>query len=248
MSIVIRNVVVDLPNSSIKNGSIKSEMLNIALGGRKHSVKDNSYIRALDNVSLTVENGEKLGLIGHNGAGKTTFLRTLAGIYKPTRGIIKRCLKVYPILYKSFMTSPELSGYVAARAHFLFTYQTEAGFNEYIQDVIEFSGLGEFIMDPIKTYSEGMSSRLLFSMLTYGHHECLVMDEGLGAGDEQFYKKAVDRLNSFINRSSTLILASHSEDLLKRFCDKALVFDRGRIAFHGQIDECFDFYRSNYVN
>ena len=91
------------------------------------------------------------------------------------------------------------------------------GFDEFCDDVIEFSGLGDFINLPVKTYSQGMSARLLFAVLTGGTHDCLAMDEGFGAGDLSFYDKAQERMNKFLDSAGTLLLASHSESLLRRF-------------------------------
>ena len=124
---------------------------------------------------------------------------------------------VYPMLQKSFLTSTDLSGVDASKAHYLLMKRSLIGFEEFLQDIIEFSGLGEFISLPIKTYSEGMSARLIFSILTSIPHECLAIDEGFGTGDADFFERAQKRMTSFMNSSGTLFLASHSEDLLKQF-------------------------------
>ena len=113
------------------------------------------------------------------------------------------------MIHKSFITSPELSGLHAVKAHFLLVHGHLRGFDCFLDDVISFSGLGDFIHLPLKTYSQGMEARLLFAVLTGVSHECLVMDEGFGAGDTSFYDKAQDRLIRFLSSAGTLLLASH---------------------------------------
>jgi lipopolysaccharide transport system ATP-binding protein len=105
--------------------------------------------------------------------------------------------------------------------------------------------LGDFIHLPIKTYSEGMAARLLFSMLTAFTHECLAMDEGFGAGDFSFYEQANLRLQTFMDAAGTLLLASHSELLLRQFCQRGLVFEQGSIAFDGDLDHALSFYHGS---
>ena len=148
------------------------------------------------------------------------------------------------MIQKSFITSPELSGLQAIKAHYLMVQGNLRGFDGFCEGVIEFSGLGDFIHLPIKTYSEGMSARLLFSMLTAFSHECLAMDEGFGAGDFSFYEKAQQRLQAFIEQAGTLFLASHSDALLQQFCQRGLVFDQGSIVFDGPLDAALNFYHS----
>ena len=119
---------------------------------------------------------------------------------------------------------------------------TKKGFEEYLEEVINFSGIGDYIYLPIKTYSTGMASRLNFSILTAFDFECLALDEGLGAGDNDFTEKAQKRANEFIDKAGTLIFASHSDELLKRFCKRGLVFDKGSIVFDGLLDKALNFY------
>ena len=116
-----------------------------------------------------------------------------------------------------------------------------------MDDVIDFSGLGDFIYLPLKTYSEGMSSRLMFSLLTYQYHECLALDEGLGTGDKAFYNKAELRLDEFLNKSGSLFIASHSNELLRKFCSRGIVFFSGKLVFDGPIEQALTFY-DNFNN
>ena len=154
----------------------------------------------MDSINLSVKPGEKIALIGHNGSGKTSFIRLISGIYQPSSGCLKTSVSVYPMIQRSFIVEEELTGVESAKAHYLMMHNSLKGFQNFLEDITEFSGLGDFIFLPLKTYSEGMSSRLMFAILTSQYHECLALDEGLGTGDKQFYEKAQDRLNSFLNK------------------------------------------------
>ena len=147
---------------------------------------------------------------------------------------------------KSLLISLELSAIKAIKAHYLLTKNTLNGFDDFCNNIINFSDLGEYIYLPIKTYSEGMISRLQFSILTGFSHECLALDEGFAAGDMNFQKKAFDRLSEFISNSGTLFLASHSNEFLEKFCERGLVFNKGSIVFDGEINKALDFYKKIY--
>jgi len=189
--------------------------------------------------------GERVGLIGHNGSGKSSFLRLISGIYEPTAGEIKRSVEVYPMLQKTFLTSPELSGIDACKAYFLLKNYSLKGFDSFLNEIIEFSGLGTYISLPIKTYSEGMSARLIFSILTSSHHDCLAIDEGFGTGDAVFFDRAEERMEQFMESAATLFLASHSEELLKQFCNRGIVFSHGSIVYDGPLEAALNYYHTN---
>ena len=189
--------------------------------------------------------GERFALIGHNGSGKSTFLKLISGIYSLTSGKMKISVNVYPMLQKSFLTSNELSGIDAAKAHYLLVNRNLNGFNEYLNEIIDFSGLGDYISLPIKTYSDGMSARLIFSLLTSCKHDCLAIDEGFGTGDSEFFERAEKRLKSFIDAAGTLFLASHSEELLRQFCTRGIVFNHGSIVYDGHLNEALNYYHAS---
>ncbi len=213
-------------------------------GGLK--IKNNqTNIEALSNLNVTFSKGERVALIGHNGSGKSTFLKLISGIYSLTSGKMKISVNVYPMLQKSFLTSNELSGIDAAKAHYLLINSNLNGFKEYLSEIIDFSGLGDYISLPIKTYSEGMSARLIFSLLTSCKHDCLAIDEGFGTGDSEFFERAEKRLKSFIDSAGTLFLASHSEELLSQFCTRGIVFNHGSIVYDGHLDEALNYYHAS---
>ena len=240
----LEGVGLQIPVFTTETRSLKTALIRSVTGGQLRRGRSGAVITALRDVSCTVHEGERIALIGHNGAGKSTFLKLISGIYTATSGRFERRIRVFPMIQKSFITSPELSGLQAIKAHHLMVQGNLRGFDAFCEGVIEFSGLGDFIHLPIKTYSEGMSARLLFSMLTAFSHECLAMDEGFGAGDFTFYEKAQQRLQAFIQQAGTLFLASHSDALLQQFCQRGLVFDQGSIVFDGPLDAALNYYHS----
>tara|TARA_Y100000589_G_scaffold236435_1_gene223859 strand:+ start:808 stop:1578 length:771 start_codon:yes stop_codon:yes gene_type:complete len=243
----LKSASLDIPLFADYNRTIKTSLINTFTGGVVRKSKNNNYVRALQNINLKVYEGERIGLIGHNGAGKTTFLRLISGIYHVSKGSLITRKNIYPMIHKSLIISQELSAIKAIKAHYLLINNSLNGFNDFCQNVIEFSGLGDYIYLPIKTYSEGMISRLQFAILTGCSHECLALDEGFATGDINFQNKAYKRLSKFISDSGTLFLASHSNDLLIRFCNRGLVFDKGLIIYDGLIKNAIDFYQKKYA-
>ena len=237
-------VGLQIPVFTTETRSLKTALIRSVTGGQLRRGSSGAVITALRDVSCTVHEGDRIALIGHNGAGKSTFLKLISGIYTATSGRFERRIRVFPMIQKSFITSPELSGLQAIKAHYLMVQGNLRGFEDFREGVIEFSGLGDFIHLPIKTYSDGMSARLLFSILTAFSHDCLAMDEGFGAGDFTFYEKAQQRLQVFIEKAGTLFLASHSDALLRQFCQRGLVFDQGSIVFDGPLDAALTLYHS----
>ena len=214
-------------------------------GGGLKINNEQTHIEALCNLNVTFGKGERVALIGHNGSGKSTFLKLISGIYSLSSGKMKISVDVYPMLQKSFLTSNELSGIDAAKAHYLLVNRNLNGFNEYLKEIVDFSGLGDYISLPIKTYSDGMSARLIFSLLTSCEHDCLAIDEGFGTGDSEFFERAEKRLKSFIDSAGTLFLASHSEELLRQFCTRGIVFNHGSIVYDGLLDEALNYYHAS---
>ena len=247
--IKIRNLSLTIPVSSKHDKKLTNLLtkgvLHSIIGGQLVRNKKATKIEALRNINLTIMNGERVALIGHNGSGKSSFLKVVSGIYSPTQGDLEVDVDVYPMLQKSFLTSTDLTGIDAAKAHYLLANKSLKGFSEFLEDIIEFSGLGEFISLPIKTYSDGMSARLIFSILTSTPHDCLAIDEGFGTGDSNFFERAEKRMKSFMNSSGTLILASHSENLLKQFCTRGIVFNHGCVVYDGSLDAALNYYHTH---
>ena len=245
--IELTNVSLEIPIFSNSDFNLKKKLIKSVTGGAFKSNSKKTIIKALDSINLSVKQGEKIALIGHNGSGKTSFIRLISGIYKPTSGSLITLVNVYPMVKSSFIVEEELTGVESAKAHYLIMNNSLKGFQDFLDDVIEFSGLGDFIYLPLKTYSEGMSSRLMFALLTYQYHECLALDEGLGTGDKAFYNKAEHRLDKFLNNSGSLFIASHSKELLRKFCLRGIVFSSGKLVFDGALEQALTFY-DNFNN
>lgn len=242
----MERVVLDIPVFTTETRSLKASLLRSVTGGRLARRRGGATVTALRDVSCKIYSGDRVALIGHNGAGKSTFLRLISGIYQQTSGYFVSHVPVFPMIHKSFITSSELSGMQAMKAHYLMTNGCFEGFAQFADDVIDFCGLGDYINLPVKTYSQGMAARLLFAILTSGSHDCLAMDEGFGAGDSSFFEKAQERLHTFLATAGTLLLASHSDILLQRFCTRGLVFSEGGIIYDGPLQNALEFYHHRY--
>ncbi len=238
----LENVRLDIPVFTNETRSLKSALIRSVTGGKLRRSRGGAVVTALQEVTCTIHEGERIALIGHNGAGKSTFLRMISGIYRHTAGLFEARVPVFPMIHKSFITSPELSGLQAIKAHYLMVNGNLRGFTPFCDDVVEFSGLGDFVRLPVKTYSQGMVARLLFALLTACSHDCLAMDEGFGTGDSSFYERAQQRLHEFLATTGTLLLASHSDALLQTFCSRGLVFEQGRIVFDGPLNQALAHY------
>ena len=238
----LEGVCLDIPVFTNETRSLKASLIRSVTGGSLRRQRGGAVVTALQDINCTIHEGERIALIGHNGAGKSTFLRLISGIYQPTAGLFQAQVPVFPMIHKSFITSDELSGLQAMKAHYLLIHGNLLGFEAFQDDVVGFAGLGDFMHLPLKTYSQGMAARLLFAVLTSGSHECLAMDEGFGAGDTHFYDRAQDRLERFLDTAGTLLLASHAEALLRRFCTRGLVFREGRIVFDGPLNDALAYY------
>jgi ABC-type polysaccharide/polyol phosphate transport system ATPase subunit len=241
----LEGVNLRIPVYSSESRSIGTALLRSFTGGALKRQGSGAVVEALSDVDLRIQPGERVALIGHNGAGKSTFLRLISGIYAPTSGKLIVRQFIYPMIARSFVTSPELSGYQAIKAHYLIIHGNLRGFQTYAEDVIQFCGLGEFMYLPIKGYSQGMVARLIFAMLTGISHQCLAIDEGFGTGDIHFMDAAQQRLEGFLSSAGTLLLASHSDELLRRFCQRGLVFSKGRIVMDDDLSTALEFYNSS---
>jgi ABC-type polysaccharide/polyol phosphate transport system ATPase subunit len=231
--------------------SIKQSVV-MALSG-KHSFANGlepvTVIDALKNINFELKSGDRLGLIGRNGAGKSTLLRVLAGIYPPTQGNLEASGTISPLLGISVGMNPMSTGYENIRFRCLLHGFDKKKIQNIIREVEDFTELGHFLSMPVKTYSSGMNVRLSFGIATAITPDILLIDEVVGVGDAQFIEKAQKRLNNLIESSNILVLASHSEDIIKKFCNKILWLEQGSVVHFCQdkIDEVLMSYHRSCI-
>jgi ABC-type polysaccharide/polyol phosphate transport system ATPase subunit len=199
-------------------------------------------VRALNDLTLDIEDGDRLGLIGPNGAGKTTLLRVLAGIYAPTSGEIHSSGKVSSLLDVSVGLNPDATGRenIILRGMYMDIHPREMRLR--VDEIAEFTELGAYLDMPTRTYSSGMMIRLGFAVSTCVRAEVLVMDEWLSAGDASFLEKAQRRMEAFVGSSTILVLASHSMDMLRKWCNRGILLQHGRITAQGDINDVIQAY------
>ncbi|WP_258592524.1 ABC transporter ATP-binding protein [Mesorhizobium sp. AR07] len=186
-------------------------------------------MQALDDVSFELKAGDRLGLVGPNGSGKTTLLKVLYGIYQPSGGMISIAGKVDALFNISIGFRPEATGRRNIVLRGLISGWTAAEIEEKVEEIIDFSELGDFIDLPFKAYSQGMAARLAFAAATALEPEILLMDEWIGAGDASFQEKAKRRMDELAEKAGIIVLASHDDKLIQRVCTKKLTLRSGRV-------------------
>ncbi|OVZ60998.1 sugar ABC transporter ATP-binding protein [Pigmentiphaga sp. NML080357] len=230
MYIRLNNVSVRFPIYDAKQRSFKQTMLNVATGGRiLESRHGPAEVEALRDINLDIREGERVALLGHNGSGKTTLLRVLAGVYTPVQGVISVRGKITSLLDSMLGMDGDATGFENIRLRALFLGIKPNAINRLIDDIAEFSELGDFLNIPVRAYSSGMVLRLAFAISTSVQPEILLMDEWMSVGDERFKQKAAERLESFVNDAGILVMATHDLELAHRICDKVVRLEHGRI-------------------
>ena len=244
------NASLHLYSMTSKGVNIKKELVKIVgkfFNWRSRNIEKNpSKILILKNINVFINKGDRIGLIGANGSGKSTILKLLSGIYKPSSGLMKGDY-FYPMIIRDLNVSDDLTGIDAAKAFF---YQHGLGLigydlNWFISKIESNCRIGDYFSRSIKYYSEGMRTRLIFSLLTSVRlSENLAIDEGFGTGDKKFALQAEEKLKNFLGSNGSLLLASHSNDLLRQFCKRGWVMKGGRLIFDGPLEQAFSFYES----
>jgi lipopolysaccharide transport system ATP-binding protein len=222
------NIAVEFPIYGAKSRSLKNRVLHAATGGRLATdAREHVIIRALNGLSFEFNEGDRIGIVGHNGSGKSTLLRVLVGAYEPVRGSIETVGRIASMLSLTLGIDLEATGYenVFLRGAIMGLKRNQI--EAIVDEICEFSGLGDYIHMPMRTYSSGMYMRLAFAISTSVAADIVVMDEWLSAGDQSFAEKAQSRLTNLIDRAKILVLASHDENLIRNSCNKILQLDHG---------------------
>lgn len=228
--ISITDLTVEFAIFGANARSLKNTIVAQATGGRVMAgARDIVKVRAIDSLNLEIKDGDRIGLVGHNGSGKTTLLRVLAGIYKPVAGSARIKGRVGTLLDPSAGMDPEVTGIDNIYLRGRLLGMTTREIRNQIDDIAEFTSLGDFLQLPMKTYSAGMQARLMFAISTSLENDILLIDEGIGAGDAAFQEKAQKRIQGLFSRTSIVLLASHSEALLEQFCNRRLHMEHGKL-------------------
>jgi len=242
--ITVSDVSLDFRTYHNKTGSLKEAVIGL-FKKNKHSLGEKKTFRALKNINLEINHGDRLGIVGHNGAGKSTLLKTLCRIYEPTSGSLRIEGRIAPLLEIGAGFNPELSGIENIYLNAAILGYNVKEIKEIEQDIIDFSGLEEFIEMPVKYYSTGMYMKLAFSIATAVKPDILILDELFAGGDAEFIEKAQSRMKSFINDSSIMVFVSHQTELLEDLCNRVIWIDHGTLKADGEPKEIIKKYLNN---
>jgi lipopolysaccharide transport system ATP-binding protein len=235
------SVVLPIFNSSAR--SITNTLVSAATGGALTAQKGGHLsIEALKNIELEIVAGDRIGIVGHNGSGKSTLLRLLSGVYEPSSGKIKRSGTVSSLVDISLGINGENTGRenIFLRGKLMGLSKKEI--DQKIDEIIEFSELGEYINLPVRIYSSGMLLRLAFSVSTSITADILIMDEWLSVGDGAFAERSSQRLRNLVDESEILVIASHTRELLEETCNKIVWLEHGLIRKVGPTQEILPQY------
>jgi lipopolysaccharide transport system ATP-binding protein len=234
VKIAAKNITIEFPVFGSHNRSFKHAVMRTATGGRlaQDSAK-HVLVRALDDISFEFCEGDRVGLVGHNGSGKSTLLRVLSGAYKPVSGTIEVKGKVGSMISLTLGMDNEATGYENIRLRGTLMGFQQSEIKAMTAEVVEFADLGDYIHMPMRTYSSGMAMRLAFALATAGTSDIVLMDEWVSAGDAAFKERADQRLLEKLSKAKIMVLASHSEELIQRHCNRILRLEHGRIVNDG---------------
>ncbi len=241
---VERPVVVDVADVSKrftvrKDSSLKERIVTLGRAGRRH--REDYW--ALNDISVQIRAGSTLGLIGHNGSGKSTLLKVIGGIIQPTSGEVRQRGRVAALLELGAGFHPDLTGrenvFLNASLLGLSREETEARFGE----ILEFSGVGDFIDTQVKFYSSGMYVRLAFAVAVHTDPDILLVDEVLAVGDEQFQRKCLDTISRFQAEGRSIIFVSHALGQIQDLCDRVLLLDHGKVVYDGIPETAIERFR-----
>ncbi|CNG97385.1 ABC transporter [Yersinia thracica] len=231
------NVCVDFPIYNADGRSLKKRLLQVATGGQLGSDQQGRVVvRAIDNLSFTLKDGDRVGLLGHNGAGKSTLLRLLSGAYEPSSGTTKTSGEIGSLIDISLGIDAEATGRENIYLRGGLLGRTRAEITARLDEIIEFSELGDFVDMPVRTYSTGMHLRLAFAVSTIVRPEILLMDEWLSVGDEGFKQKAETRLSEMVQATNILVIASHSRSLVMKTCNRVIWLEHGKVFMDGDVE------------
>ncbi len=239
----LQNVHLEFTVGAERHSTLKTALGQVVARRRRAG----RIVTALKDLSLSIKSGERVGLIGHNGAGKSSLLKVTAGIYPPQRGKVTTVGHICPLF--EFVTGFEMeaTGWENIRTRALLLGMSPQEIDAKIETIAEFTKLGEFLDIPVRHYSTGMFVRLAFATSTAVDPQILLLDEVMAAGDMEFIKSAQTRMNQLMERASIVLFATHSLDVLPRFCDRTVLLDHGAIVADGPTEEVVRLYTAGPV-
>lgn len=238
MSVFVKakDMDVEFPVYENSHRSLKNHVLSFSTGGRiGHSFNKFSTVSALEKINLNLNKGDRVGLVGANGSGKTTLLRVLSGVYEPVRGQLNIKGKTASLLDLSMGVDPDATGFENIYLRGILEGLNPNDIRLKVDDIANFSELGDYLNLPVRTYSSGMMLRLSFAIATSVQAEILLMDEWLSVGDAQFNDKAAKRLHELVENASILVIASHNPELINKVCNRKITLERGLITSNVKI-------------
>ena len=237
--IKVKDLHLSFPMLKYEPRGVKEAFLQIVLGRRKP--KSERIFWALKGVNLEVQKGEVLGLIGTNGSGKSTLLRTISHTYTPDKGTVDTKGSITNLQLGSGFRD-ELTGIENIRLSGAIMGYSPEQIDARTEEIIEFSGIGDFVHQPIRTYSSGMKARLGFAVAAVAEPDILLLDEVLAVGDTQFREKSMARIEEMVGGDATVIIVSHSLGEMRRLCTRVVCLDKGLLTHDGSPDEVIDAY------
>lgn len=241
-SIILQDVCVSFPVYTDSGKSLKRKILSSVVGSSLTKRDGVLHVDALKEVNLDLGPGKRLALLGCNGAGKSTLLRVMAGIYPPTSGNIHTQGKIQAVFDRNIGTSLDSTGWRNIESRGILLGLKKDQIIMLKDRVSKMSGLGAYMDMPIRTYSAGMLMRLNFCIVTSLRQDILLLDESILVGDKNFLSLAKKKVNEMIEQSKLLVLASHSMELLRQFCNCGLLMEKGRATYFDDLEEMIATY------
>lgn len=242
--LILENISVEFPLYQQRAHSLKHALVRAAVGSSigKAAGSNQLVVKALQTINLDLREGDRLALVGPNGSGKSTLLRVMAGIYHPTQGTLQCLGRRMPLFDIHSGFDDEATGFENIVLRGLMMGFTRAEMECRMEDIAAFSGLGDFLSLPVRTYSSGMMFRILFSISTSSSADIILMDEWIATGDKDFIASANKRLHDLVDESRILVFACHDFELLRKLCNRAILLERGTVKMAGSVDEVLESY------
>lgn len=239
-SIIAKDVVIRFPVYDRISQTVRSRLVK-----GNNSAPIFRSVTALDGVNLSVQAGDRIGLLGKNGSGKSTILRTIAGVFPPTSGELQVTGDTASLFEIGVGSDNDACGYENIPLLMAANGIPRERKDELTRDVEEFSELGEALQRPMRTYSAGMRLRISFAVATTQSADILLMDEIVGVGDANFREKSKIRIEQMIEKTGILLIASHSKAYLRNYCNRGIVMEKGKIVFDGPIEDAIEYHSGN---